>query len=80
MTPRVHATLAPRWDAQGKPAQGWGWPSDTETKTGHIDHSTMKKQHRKALISKVTPFVLYSLRHTFLTRLGAVQMSGRSCG
>ncbi len=31
----------------------------------------MKKQHGKALkLSKVRPFVLYSLRHAFLTRLG----------
>ncbi|HXY02040.1 MAG TPA: tyrosine-type recombinase/integrase, partial [Terriglobales bacterium] len=30
-----------------------------------------KRQHRKALkYAKVRPFVLYSLRHTFLTRLG----------
>jgi len=30
-----------------------------------------KKQHKKALtLSRVRPFVLYSLRHTFLTRLG----------
>ena len=37
-----------------------------------MSHDTTKKQHRKALVdSKVTPFVLYSLRHTFLTRLGA---------
>jgi integrase len=70
MTPRVHSTLVARWESQGKPAQGWVWPAPT--KTGHIDHSTTKKQHRKALKdSKVTPFVLYSLRHTFLTRLGA---------
>ena len=33
--------------------------------------SSLKKQHRKALrYSAVRPFVLYSLRHTFLTRLG----------
>src|SRR3974390_2347043 len=32
---------------------------------------TLKKQHRKALrLSRVRPFVHYSLRHTFLTRLG----------
>jgi integrase len=70
MTPRVHGTLDMRWEAQGKPTQGWVWPAPT--KTGHINHSTVKKQHKKALTdSKVAPFVLYSLRHTFLTRLGA---------
>jgi len=70
MTPREFATLAARWQDQGKPTQGCVWPSDT--KTGHIIHCTVNKQHQKVLkASKVTPFVLYSLRHTFLTRLGA---------
>jgi integrase len=70
MTPRVRAVLESRWESQGKPTAGWIWPA--ETKTGHIDHSTTRKAHRKALTnSKVAPFVLYSLRHTFLTRLGA---------
>ena len=37
-----------------------------------MEPSSLKKQHAKALrLSKVRPFVLYSLRHTFLTRLGA---------
>jgi integrase len=73
MTLRVSIVLADRWTAQGKPEEGWVWPSDT--KTGHITHSTVRKQHLAALkLSKVRPFVLYSLRHTFLTRLGA------SCG
>jgi len=32
---------------------------------------SLRKQHQKALrASGVRPFVLYSLRHTFLTRLG----------
>ena len=32
----------------------------------------MLKQHRRALrLSGVRPFVLYSIRHTFLTKLGA---------
>ena len=45
------------------------WPAPTMT--GHIEPSSLKKQHSKALrLSKVRPFVLYSLRHTFLTRLG----------
>lgn len=44
----------------------------TATKTGHTDHATVRKQHKKALrISGIRPFVLYSFRHTFLTRLGA---------
>ena len=41
------------------------------TRSGHLEKSTLKKQHKKALrLSRVRPFVLYSLRHTFLTRLG----------
>jgi integrase len=70
MTPRVLAVLEQRWKAQGKPTQGWAWPADT--KSGHMDHSTLRRPHKAALKeSKVTPFVLYSARHTFLTRLGA---------
>src|SRR5579864_3615810 len=69
MTPRVSGVLQARWEATGKPIEGWIWPAPT--KTGHIDHSTLKKQHTRTLkLSGVRPFVLYSLRHTFLTRLG----------
>src|SRR5207302_2958361 len=59
--------------------EGWLWPAPTAS--GHIDHSSLKKQHartfrtlnteaRKSQISMIMPFVLYSFRHTFLTRLG----------
>ena len=63
------AVLEIRWEAQRRPQEGWVWPSGT--RSGHIESCTLKKQHRKALgVSKVRPFVLYTLRHTFLTRLG----------
>jgi integrase len=69
MTPRVRALLEARWESTRKPSEGWIWPAPT--RCGHVDRSSLKKQHRKALrISRVRPFVLYSLRHTFLTRLG----------
>jgi integrase len=69
MTPRVREMLQTRWELTNKPQEGWVWPSATAS--GHIEPCTLKKQHRKALkISKVRPFVLYSFRHTFLTRLG----------
>ena len=69
MTPRVRSILEPRWLAEGQPSEGWVWPAPT--KAGHINHSTLKKQHARALkLSSVRPFLLYSLRHTFLTRLG----------
>ena len=69
MTPRVRNILETRWDAAGKPAEGWVWSAPT--RSGHLEGSSLKKQHSKALrLSGVRPFVLYSLRHTFLTRLG----------
>ncbi len=79
MTPRVRSVLRRRWNAAGKPLEGWLWPAPTIS--GHIDHSSLKKQHTKTFQSAnkdakknnlppLTPFVLYSFRHTFLTRLG----------
>jgi len=55
------------------------WP--VPTRSGHVEPSSLRKQHAKTfrtLTEKtakrkekpVRPFVLYSLRHTFLTRLG----------
>jgi len=69
MTPRVRNILEARWEAAGKPAEGWVWSAPT--RYGHVVSSSLKKQHRKALrLSGLRSFVLYSLRHTFLTRLG----------
>src|SRR5450432_4627274 len=69
MKPRVRQILHSRWEAAGKPEEGWTWPAPT--RSCHLEGSSIKKQHAKALeTSKVRPFVLYSLRHTFLTRLG----------
>jgi integrase len=48
-------------------ASEWLFPAGT--KSGHIESSTLKKQHAKALAaSKVPPFVPYDLRHTCLNR------------
>jgi integrase len=45
------------------------WVFPAETKSGHIESSTLKKQHAAALkASGVAPFVLYALRHTCITR------------
>ncbi len=69
LTPRVRAILEARWHSQGQPQEGWVWPAPTCS--GHLEPSSLRKQHAKTLkASKVRPFVLYSLRHTFLTRLG----------
>ena len=69
MTQRARAILEFAWECQGKPSEGWVWPAHTQS--GHIEPSSLKAQHRKALgLAGVSSFVLYSLRHTFLTRLG----------
>jgi len=69
MTPRVRYILRTRWEASGMPAEGFVWAAPT--KSGHVEPSSLKKRHTNTLkLSKVRPFVLYSLRHTFLTRLG----------
>jgi integrase len=69
LTLRARNILQGRWEAAGSPAEGWVWAAPT--RSGHFEKSTIKKQHRRALtLSRVRPFVLYSLRHTFLTRLG----------
>jgi integrase len=69
MTPRVRNILETRWESADKPPAGWVWPAST--RSGHLEGSSLKKQHANALrLSGVRPFVLYSLRHTFLTRLG----------
>jgi len=79
MTPRVRGILQARWKAAGKPADGWVWAAPT--RSGHIESSSLKKQHARAFKTleeeaaknnekAIRPFVLYNLRHTFLTRLG----------
>ena len=79
MTPRVRGILQTRWKAAGKPADGWVWAAQTHS--GHVESSSVKKQHARAFKTleeeaaknnekAIRPFVLYNLRHTFLTRLG----------
>jgi integrase len=69
MTPRVREILEQRWLSAKKPEEGWIWPAPT--KSGHIEPSSVKKQHRNAIkAAGLRAFVLYTLRHTFLTRLG----------
>jgi integrase len=78
MTARVKATL----DMRLSKANGGPWVFPAQTKSGHIEPSTLKKQHLKAvaegtrilteetkkLDAKLVPFELYTLRHTCLTR------------
>jgi len=69
MSPRVRMVLEKRWRLAGDPDEGWVWPA--ETKDSHINHDSLKLQHRNALrLAKIRPFEVYCIRHTFLTRLG----------
>jgi integrase len=79
MTPRVRKILETRWSSAGGPIEGWIWPAST--RNGHVEPSSFRKQHANTFktvaeeaarnnLKPVRPFVLYSLRHTFLTRLG----------
>jgi len=68
LTEDVRSVLETRWQSAGQPETGFVFPAPT--RSGHIDHNTMKKQHRNALkLSGVRSFLLYSLRHTFATRI-----------
>jgi integrase len=80
ISPRVRSILEVQWKRVQKPLEGWVWAAPTAS--GHVEPSTLKKQHTrtfKTLVDQakmnndkpVRPFVLYTLRHTFLTRLGA---------
>lgn len=70
LSPRVQDILRAKWEAAGKPQQGWVWPN-ADTASGHIEPSTLKKAHAKACKqAKIKPFVIYAARHTSLTRLG----------
>ncbi len=52
------------------------WIFAAPTKSGHIDRSTIAKQHTAAVkASRVEPFVIYSLRHTCLTRWAEAGMN-----
>jgi integrase len=77
-TPRVKALLEMRLER----LHGSPWIFPAPTKSGHIEPSTLKKAHRKAITEAtrllreetqdetagLEPFELYTLRHTCLTR------------
>jgi integrase len=65
---RVLSILAMRRAAS---VSNWVFPA--QTASGHIETSTLKKEHAKALKnSKLAAFVPYDLRHTCLTRWAKV--------
>ena len=45
MTPRVRAVLEARWESVKKPQEGRLGPAPT--KSGHINHASLKKQHAR---------------------------------
>ena len=47
MLPIVHAVLLGRWTAQGKPEEGWVFPSNSAE--GHLNGDTSKDQHALAI-------------------------------
>jgi site-specific recombinase XerD len=68
LSERARLALQKRWKDAGEPAEGWVWPAENKE---HINHDSLKLQHKNALkLSKVRAFEVYSIRHTFLTRLG----------
>jgi len=67
-SPRVLSILAMRREIS---TSDWIFPAPTAS--GHVEGSSLKKQHQKALVaSKVRKFVPYDLRHTCLTRWSKV--------
>jgi len=67
LVPAVYEVLKRRREEQGKPEEGWVFPSNSAE--GHLNGDTTKDQHAIALKnSKVSRFEPYILRHTALTR------------
>ena len=67
LTPRSAALLEMR---RATAAGVWVFPAPT--RSGHIEKSSLKKQHPKACnLAKVRGFPLYTFRHTCLTRWAA---------
>jgi len=75
----VRRVLEARWEKANNPDEGWIFTAPT--KSQHVEKSSIKKQHTQIFKTlkgeaeknhekPIRPFVLYDLRHTFLTRLG----------
>ena len=64
LTPRAAALIEMR-----RTIGNGGWVFPAPTRSGHIEKSTLKRQHPKAYqLAKVAAFSLYTFRHTCLTR------------
>jgi integrase len=81
MVPRVYEALKARHESQGRPFEGWVFP--TGSASGHIEESSAKQWHEKAFeileaarkenpdLPELKYFEPYCLRHTALTNLEA---------
>src|SRR5262245_37936109 len=70
LTAETHHALLRRFEEQGRPQEGWVFRAPT--KSGHIEESSIRKQHLAAIAKAgLEHFELYCFRHTFLTILGA---------
>jgi integrase len=85
LTPRIRFILETRWEFASSPREGWIWPAPTKCghvnhaslkkqharafKTANAE-ATEKATSSGTKPILLTPWVLYSFRHTFLTRLG----------
>jgi len=77
--PYAHVRRMLEYRHQELEPQGIPYVFPAGTKSGHVEHSTFRKQHAAAFKklkeskieqeSKIEPFDLYSLRHTFATRI-----------
>jgi integrase len=85
MTPRVRFILEKHWEVAQKPTEGWLWPAPTKagyvnhsslkkshTRAFRLANAAVKKRNEEkgTMEKEIRPWVLYSFRHTFLTRLG----------
>lgn len=76
MTPRLRDILQQSWEKSGKQTQGWIFPAKKAV-VGHIVPNTIYQPHLDAVANSgigEKQFVLYSLRHTCLSRWGASGM------
>jgi integrase len=76
MVPAVYTALKAKWEATGKPEEGWLFPSSAHE--GHLNKDTAKDQHKRAIErvnakgkpnEQIKYFQPYILRHTALTQL-----------
>jgi integrase len=70
MTARVREALLARHGNAGSPQEGWVFPGNAVE--GFVSYWNLNSQHDRTLkrMSPTTPFCLYDLRHTALTRYG----------